>query len=407
MDLITRIQNTLHDLAQFTDHTYEEGVTRLPFTCASAQAQEFLVDYFKEIGLETRIDPTGAVYGHLPGVTGEKRLYGSHYDSVRQGGAYDGAAGIVCAAEALREILNDGLRPECGITIAAWNDEEGIRFSRGFLSSRAVCEGISEEDLRSIRELGTGESLEEVIRGSGGSPEGIPALAGRIRGYSSYTEAHIEQGPVLEEQGLSVAVVTSVAGFRRYMCHVRGEANHAGSTPMRSRKDAFVSASRMIQYLYEQACGEEELTATIGSAAVSPGAVNIIPGAVDFSLEIRSSRDEKTEAFAERVLKDFDQMARDAGTSFAWEKLTETAAVAMDEGEIHILREAAERLRIPCGAMMSGAGHDAQIIGRWIPASMVFIRSIGGISHQPAERSEPADLALASMILKEHMLHRR
>ena len=407
MELSERIRSVLNQLARFSLEPAGEGVTRLPFTPQADRAVAFLGDYFAEIGLEVSVDPTGAVWGCLPGETGKTYLYGSHYDSVRRGGRYDGIAGIVCAAEALRSLLAEGKRPKAGIALVATNDEEGVRFTQGFLTSRAICEGLTRKQLDHIIEREEERSLSEILLSRGMDPDQIPPLAGKIREFAGFTEVHIEQGPVLDRAGVPLGLVTEIAGFERYLCRIVGEANHAGSTPMNARKDAFVSAARMIQYTYEQALAEEELVATVGSAQVLPNEVNIIPGRVDFTLEVRSGDDLRTEAFAEKLFARFAQMAEADGVTFGHRRMTKTEAVRMDEGMRESLRKAAAAQGVTLPEVLSGSGHDAQVIGRHIPAAMLFVRSIGGISHSPEERSDEEDLALASLVLKEQMMQWR
>jgi len=397
-----RIAETLEKLSAF-GRTADGGVTRLPFTAESEAAAQFLLQYFREAGFRAFRDATGAVHGISEDPAGAadlpRILIGSHYDSVVNGGRFDGVTGVVCAAEAVRayrEAGGRGLSPE----VIATNDEEGVRFSRGFLTSTAMCDGFSDRDFAEIVDLETGETLGQVLAAHGCDPEAVKAMKDSISGYDAFLEVHIEQGPVLYKNGEQIGVVTGINGIRRFLVTFRGEANHAGSTPMNLRKDAFYMAAQVVQYVYDEALRTEGVVATVGHAEIFPNAQNVIPCEVTFTIDMRSADDGRMETLAEKIRRRALDAAEQAGGSVIFRQTMQVPPVAMSGHFLQLLADACAARQLSFCRMESGAGHDAEIFGRRIPAGMLFVPSIRGISHNPAEESRIPDIAAAAEVLR-------
>lgn len=405
MELQERIERALEELGRFG--AGPEGVTRLPFTPAAEKSVQWLKAYMEAAGLAVTVDPTGAVVGHLQGKQKKAVLTGSHYDSVIGGGAYDGTAGIICAVEAVRLMQERGVRPEYSLDVIATNDEEGVRFSKGFLTSTSMCRGWTEEDLEEICDLDTGKSLADVMRENGYPPEAVPERRGSAGRYRKFIEVHIEQGPVLDEAEIPLGVVTSIAGISRYFFTVRGTANHAGSTPMGRRQDALAAAAEMICFITREASSRTGITATVGHLEVTPNAVNVVPGEVVFSLDMRSEGEEKRKELYEKILAYAEETARRSKTFLSVRQTVDAPTVYMEKKLQERFCRCAEKEGIPYLVFPSGAGHDAQIYGEEIPVGMLFVRSRGGISHNRLEYTDGADLARAvrvlSLVLEEEL----
>jgi allantoate deiminase len=324
-------------------------------------------------------------------------ILGSHIDTVPDAGAFDGVLGVVLALElveeAQREVHGAGL--PLAIEIIAFSEEEGVRFGVPFLGSRAVA-GRFDPALLTLRDA-EGISLEAALRNFGLDPAGIDEAIVSPETIG-FLEIHIEQGPVLEAEDLSLAVVTAIAGQTRLEVTFTGQANHAGTTPMHLRQDALAAAAEWISAVEAAArshSGPSSLVATAGKIHVEPNAGNVIAGQVSVSLDVRSDRDSVREAAVSDLLQKAEAIAVKRGIRFASKLLLEQPAVPMDEQMTAILSEAVEAAGHPARRMPSGAGHDAMVMATRLPTAMLFLGSPGGISHHPAETVREQDVAAA------------
>ncbi|ADZ70682.1 allantoate amidohydrolase [Polymorphum gilvum] len=384
-------------------------VTRLFLTPEHRAAADAVAGWMREAGLEVREDAMGTVRGTLPPQTaggGNRRLLiGSHIDTVVDAGRYDGTLGVVCAILAAREIRRRGLATPFAIEILAFGDEEGVRFPKTLLSSAAVAGSLDAQALE-VRDA-AGISIADALRAFGGNPDGIGACALSPGEVAGYLEVHIEQGPVLESRGLPLGVVTSIAGASRFNVTVRGEAGHAGTVPMELRHDALAAAAEFIQAVetIARADAADSLVATVGRIEARPGAVNVIPGEVHMTLDIRAAADApRLEAIA-ALREEARRIGARRGCVFALEQyhdvgtrpcaphLQDTAAAALQELGLEPLR------------LMSGAGHDGQAMAALCDIGMMFVRCRGGISHNPLESVSDADMGLAVEALVRWIEH--
>lgn len=390
------ITQRLDRLAEFSStDAGSEGVTRLPFTAAQAGAARWLAEQMEELGMSPRVDACGTVAGFFPGRREEVLLLGSHYDSVPRGGRYDGCAGVVTALEAIRRLKEAGELPFYSLMVLALNDEEGVRFTNAFLSSRTVCGDWGPEDWKELRDRETGETVTELMAASP-FRDGTICLPEKAR---AYLEFHVEQGPVLDQKGLSAAIVDRIVGvYHCYYC-IHGTQNHAGTTPMDSRADPMPVFGEIAARFPELTREEPGSVATIGWVEVFPNAPNVIPGRVEFSVDLRSADPEALERLRAGADKLVRELAGAAGLETARRAPSQAAPVTMDPAMRGLLERCFAQENLPVFHMDSGAGHDAQIFARKLPAAMLFAPSRGGLSHCKEEFTQEEDLQRACGIL--------
>jgi allantoate deiminase len=367
------------------------GVSRFAWTPELAAANAWLIGRLEELGLSAGIDPAGNVLGRWEAGDGKAVLVGSHLDTVPRGGRYDGALGVLAALEAVRALRAEGLEPARPLWIVSFNDEEGSRFQTGMLGSRAFC---GELDLDDLRRRGVADAMAE----GGFDLDRLPEARG-IDGVGAYLELHIEQGPVLEESGEDVGIVTAITGLLGFRVRLAGEANHAGTTPMVGRRDALAGASRIVLALREEARRTDGMTANVGLIGVEPGGFNVIPGVCEFTVDVRSPTPEGF-AHVERFVREtVERVAAEESLEAALSVTHRKPPVALDEALRKKLVEAATVEDARYRLMASGAGHDAMVLAHYIPAAMLFVPSRGGVSHSPEEYTTPEHCDLGARVL--------
>jgi len=376
--------------------TEEAGAITRPFASdAMRRAQQYVQEWMRRAGMTVSRDNIGNLRGRYEGPGGSKPalLLGSHLDSVRDAGRYDGPLGVMVAIQAVQRLHDEGRRLPFAIEVLAFADEEGLRFGSTYLGSRAVAGRFEKRDLE--RRDDAGVSMADAIRAFGGDPSALGEdrwAGGRPLGY---VEVHIEQGPVLEARGLALGVVSGIAGQSRYDLTFTGEAGHAGTVPMAQRRDALVGASMFVAGVNRYAEREDGLVATIGQLMVHPGAANVIPGHTTASLDVRSADDEQRQ----RACTDLLELAARIGQQRRLEvdvaPRSERAAVACSPALTALLEKAADDSGYNTIRLASGAGHDGVYISEIADVAMIFVRCKGGISHNPAESVTVEDVAAA------------
>jgi hydantoinase/carbamoylase family amidase len=372
------------------------GVSRFAWTPALAEVTEWVGDELRRLGLEVEIDAAGNLLGKWPAPAGPAVMTASHLDTVPQGGAFDGALGVLAAVEAIRTLREEGFTPARPIWVGAFMDEEGTRFGTALFGSRAFCGG----DLTTALESSDadGVTIRQAMAERGFDADRI-ADADQVAQVGSYVELHIEQGPVLFSRGLRLGLVESIVGVLGLRVRLEGQTNHAGSTPPDMRRDALVGAARVIQAIRDEAAGRPDLRGTVGCISVEPSGRNVIPGRSDFTVDLRPSVPEAYpgledwfRALVDRVAAE-EQLTATVETDYAVEPTlmdpevqAAIAAAAADEG--------VEPLR-----MVSGGGHDAMVVARHARAGMLFVPSRDGISHSPAEWTDTEDCELGARVL--------
>ena len=373
------------------------AITRTFLSRPMRDVHTSLAAWMAKLGMSVRVDAAGNLRGvYPPGraqapASAVPRFYiGSHLDTVPNGGAFDGVLGTVLGI-ALVELLG-ARRFAFAIEVIGFSEEEGVRFGAPFLGSRALAGTFDSTLLDRTDERG--RSVRESIRHFGLDPGRIPD-AEAPAGALGYLEFHIEQGPVLENLNLPLAVVDVISGQSRAELTFDGVAGHAGTTPMHMRKDAIQGAAAWIVEVERLALATPGLVATVGKISVTPGAGNVVPGRATASIDVRHADDRIRTESAARLAKAAEEIASQRGLKMTWEPRLDQASIAMDDSMAAMLERALERTGAPRYRMSSGAGHDAMVLAAKMPAGMVFIRCEGGISHHPAENVRDGDVAAA------------
>lgn len=375
------------------------GVTRLLYTKEWREAQQALAARMTEIGLIADFDDVGNLFGKLQGELSElpSVITGSHIDTVVNGGKYDGAYGIAAGLVALEYLKETFGQPKRSLEVASLCEEEGSRFPLAYWGSGSIAGERRPEDIAALKDV-EGVSFEEAMRACGfGQGE---YRQPRREDMGAFIELHIEQGSVLGREGLPIGVVDAIVGQRRFIVKVTGESNHAGTTPMLLRRDALEGAGAMMTMLREEALRlGAPLVATVGQVQVSPNVPNVIPGKAEFTVDVRHTNPEQLESFCDWFAESFRHAAESRGLAMACAEWFREEPTPMDDALKSSLDHACSELGIPSRRMVSGAGHDAQMLSRICPAAMLFVPSRGGISHSPEEYTPPRELAQGVLVL--------
>jgi allantoate deiminase len=383
-----------------------EHYTRTLFTPAHQAAARQLAEWMREAGMAVRIDAVGNVIGRYEAAApGAKTLLmGSHFDSVRNGGKYDGVLGILLGIACVAELHRRGERLPVAIEVAGFSDEEGARFQTGFFSSRAMVSGFDAKLLD--RRDAEGVSLAEAMRAAGLDP----SRAGEARidpaKLAAYVEVHIEQGPVLLSEGQPLGVVTSIAAGAKHRMKVVGEAGHAGTVPMPMRHDALAAAAEMVLAIERRCSAGGSLVGTVGMLEVKNGTGNVIPGEVSFSIDIRAGERETLARAQQDVFTELDAIAARRGVRLEGNRTHDVRPVPCAAWLQDQIAQSIERTvgNGPARRLPSGAGHDAMVMAEVTDAGMMFVRcGAGGVSHNPAETVSPADAGLAMRALLDFL----
>jgi allantoate deiminase len=391
-----RIIERCRELARISDVPGE--TTRLFLSSATRDAHTLLTWWLRQAGLEARTDDAGnlrAVRRSAKDGAPTLVLF-SHIDTVPNAGAFDGPLGVLLGLAAIEEL---GATPlPFHIELIAFAEEEGVRFSFPFLSSLAVTGQLSAELL--ARTDAAGVSVAQAIRDFSLDPDRIPESCSLAPNTFAALEVHIEQGPVLESDNASLAVVETIVGQSRLNLTFTGQANHAGTTPMPLRHDALAAAAQWIVEVERYASDHTQLVATVGRIEALPGAMNVVPGTVNVTLDVRHPKDESRHAAVAHLLTKAEAAGALRGVRVKANLVAEQKAVPMDRALTVHLHQAAERTGHDAKPMFSGAGHDAMILAPHVPTTMLFVRSPGGLSHHPEEsvREEDVKAALATVV---------
>lgn len=381
-------------IAPYSD--MEGGLFRAYLTPAYVAAQEQLGRWMEAAGMRVHVDAAANLVGRYDGHLGHAPalVIGSHLDSVRDGGPYDGPLGIMLGIEAVAALHAEGRRLPFPIEVYAFGDEEGSRFPAAMLTSRAVA-GTLDAAALDITDT-AGVTLAEALVTT---PDYLTAARAPDTTLA-YLEAHIEQGPVLEADGLAVGTVTGIAAQLRYRVTVKGMAGHAGTATMRLRRDALAGAAAMVLAVEQIARADNsDVVATVGVLEALPGAPNVIPGEVRFTIDVRSSAEERRDAVAEAILARIGEIAEARALELAVSLIHDLAASPSAPALMDLMDDALAAAGQPVRRLVSGAGHDAMNMAALCPTVMLFIRCREGISHNPAEHVEPADAEIALQVM--------
>lgn len=395
--LAARIVSRLQQLATISSSPGD--ITRLYLTKEHRAAADLVAGWMREAGMSASLDATGTVVGRIEGSTTNAKtlLLGSHIDTVRNAGRFDGCLGVVAAIEAIAELQRLRQHLPFAVEVLAFGDEEGVRFSRTLTSSHAVAGSLSPVQLGAAD--ADGITIADALSAFGCDPTAVMSVARQSSNVLGYIELHIEQGPVLENEGLPVGIVTAITGASRFRIEVVGRAGHAGTLPMHMRRDALTGAAEIIMAVERIGRETAGLVATVGHITVSPGAVNVIPGAANLTLDIRSPMDRTRRQGVRDIERESKAIARRRQLEV---KLTETydqKAATCDQRFIRHLSAAVETLGHVAFGLPSGAGHDGLALSELCPIGMLFVRCKSGISHHPEEFSRLDDIEVATRVL--------
>ncbi|GAB1530476.1 MULTISPECIES: Zn-dependent hydrolase [Brevibacillus] len=380
------------------------GITRLSFTPEERAAKDLVTGFMKEAGLTVREDEVGNLIGRKEGKnpTAPVVLVGSHIDSVPNGGDYDGPLGVLAGVEVLQTMQEQGIETEHPIEVIAFTDEEGTRFGYGMIGSRGIAGLIKRDELEQADKNGV--TIAEAMRQTGLDPDRT-SLAARTPGsVKAYVELHIEQGKVLESRGLSVGIVTGVAGPLWLNFVIEGEAGHAGATPMNLRRDPMAAAAQVMLVIEEEAGRTGTSVGTVGRLQAFPGGVNVIPGRVEFSLDLRDVDEAIRDEVEQRIYERAEAICAKRNVTLKVELLQRIAPAVCSDDIQHAVAEACEAEGLEAFRLPSGAGHDCMQLVGLCPVGMIFARSKDGISHNPAEFTTKEDCANGAQVLYRTVL---
>jgi N-carbamoyl-L-amino-acid hydrolase len=394
-----RLNARLKELAQF-GRTPEGGISRVAFSEADRAARELAMSWMREAGLAVRLDAAANVIGRREGREGSlpPLLFGSHLDSVPDGGNYDGQVGSVGAIEVAQRLAESGLETLHPLEVVVFTNEEN-----GKTGSRALAGELEVAELSLPSHTET--SIAEGISFLGGDPTRIHEARRKPGEVFAFLELHVEQGAVLDRRGIDVGVVEGIVGIERWNIRVDGFANHAGTTPMGERHDALLTASRIVDAVDRiavETAGKH--VATVGKIAAHPGAPNVIPGRVELTLEVRDLDMEKIGEIRSAIEVEARRIAARNETRVSFEKFYESRGAPADERLRQVIRRSAESLGLTTHSLPSGAGHDAQSLALLAPMGMIFVPSVGGVSHSPKELTAEEDCEAGANVLLQSIL---
>ena len=369
----------------------EGGLTRVFLSAQNRAANDLVLGWMREAGMTAAVDAIGNVAGRYEGERAGLPclMLGSHLDTVRNAGKYDGMLGVVSAIECV-DFLNAGnKRFPFAIEVIGFGDEEGVRFGTTLLGSRAVA-GVFEKNALGATDA-SGDTLEKAMREFGLDPQRVHEVARKKADVLAYAELHIEQGPVLEAEGLALGVVTAINGFSRLRATLTGMAGHAGTVPMNLRRDALAAAAECVLAVERVARKDAELVATVGKIDALPGAINVIPGDVTFTIDVRAPRDDLREKAVSSILSEIEGIGKKRAVSIGIERLQSQGVAACAEWLMQQMDAAVAAEGFPVRRLPSGAGHDGMAIQAIADICMLFVRCKDGISHNPAESITEAD----------------
>lgn len=402
-----RLRSRLEALSVFgrpAGGTFADGVSRVAYSDADVAARGWLMQEMRGAGLAPRIDPAGNIYARRAGtVAGAAPIvFGSHIDSVPSGGNFDGDLGSLAALGLLEACDRAAIRTRHPLEMVVWAAEEGVAFGRGLASSRIVAGDIA---LADMDQVWNGMRRSDGIRKLGGHPERIMEAVRPKGAHHAYVELHIEQGGTLEKSATEIGVVQGIVAIHRYRAVITGFGNHAGTTPMAERKDALVAASHLTIAVNEIVKGESgRQVGTVGHIDVEPNAPNVIPATVRLTIELRDLSVEKLERLAESIKRRAAALAQETSTSIAISDLSRNPPAMAEMAVQDVIAREAASLGFSSARLPSGAGHDAQMMAQISPMGMIFVPSVGGISHSPRELTSWEDCARGAELLMRTVL---
>jgi allantoate deiminase len=401
MSAARKIMQRIGALAKISEEPYK--LTRTFASPAMRRANGLVGKWMREAGMKTRVDAIGNLIGHYAGEKSNAKilLLGSHLDTVRNAGKFDGPLGIILAIACVEKLHRSKIKLPFAIEVIGFADEEGVRFQAAYLGSKALAGCFDERDLS--RKDADGISMRDAIKKSGGNPTKLKSARLNPKNLLGYVEAHIEQGPVLEKNNLATGIVTAIAGQSRIKIIFTGRASHAGTTPMNLRRDALCAAAEFVSAVEKFACKTPGLVATVGEISARPGASNVVPVEAQLSLDVRHEKDSTRKSARLSLEKIAVQIVRRRKIKLCFEVVHEAATVRCSEKLSALLAKSVARRQKKLISLSSGAGHDAAVMAKIIPAAMLFIRCKNGVSHHPDESVGIGDVQTALGVMNDFL----
>ncbi len=389
-------------LAQISEDAGQ--LTRTFASPAMRRTNDLVASWMREAGMKTRVDAIGNLIGHYSGKNPDAKilLLGSHLDTIRNAGKFDGPLGVILSIACVDELNRQKIRLPFAIEVVGFADEEGVRYQTAYLGSKVLAGCFDASDLK-LKDA-NGIAMAEAIRKFGGDPIKLRSSRLNPKELLGYVEAHIEQGPLLEKKNLAVGIVTAIAGQSRFKIIFTGHAGHAGTTPMNLRQDALCAAAEFILAVEKYARRTTDLVATVGQIKAEPGASNVIPAAANLTLDVRHQSDPVRCAACFAFQKSAKKIANARNIKTSWQIVQQTDSVPCAPQLSGLLKRAAKKHQPRVIELPSGAGHDAAIMAGITPTAMLFVRCKGGASHHPAESASLEDIEVALDVLNDFIL---
>src|SRR5687768_1202477 len=392
----TRLNANLQALAEFGKNP-QGGVSRLAYSEADRQGREYVMGLMRAAKLDVSIDAAGNIIGRRHPAGGETKMpplvLGSHIDSVPDGGNYDGDVGSLGAIEVAQTLAENNIRPKRPLEVIIFQNEEG-----GLIGSGAISGMLKEKELDLVSR--SGKTIREGIKFIGGDPTKLASVRRMPHSIAAYLELHIEQGGILDTEKIDIGVVEGIVGINWWDVTIEGFSNHAGTTPMNNRQDALLAAAKFIEAVNRVVTSVPgRQVGTVGRIQALPGAPNVIPGKVVLSLELRDLDAVKILTLYQQIRAEADQIARTNKVTFDFKEINSNIPAPTNPTIRRLIDQSAKELGLTTKVMPSGAGHDAQDMARLGPVGMIFIPSVGGISHSPKEFSQPKDIENGANVL--------
>ena len=388
-----RLLRSLNELGMIGRRQGLKGVTRLALSEEDCEARDLLVSWMEEEGLKVSVDPIGNIFGVREGANPALKpvIMGSHIDTVIDAGIYDGAYGVLGALEVIKRINEEGIETRHPVGVGCFTNEEGVRFQPDMMGSLVKSGGYPLEKAYA-RKDDDGVTVKEALKGIGylGKGDAKP---------EAYFELHVEQGPILHRRGFQIGVVEGVQGIAWWRMALRGEANHAGTTPLDMRRDAMAGAAELYGGLLEYVAAKGNALCTMGRLRLEPGAINVVPSLADFTVDYRSNDDATFSEGKAEVERRAEESAKRRGLTLEKEMTADAQPVHFRPEMVGLVEGSAKRRGYSTFRLPSGAGHDAQFMHVICPTAMIFVPSINGVSHSPGERSEAVDLEHGANVL--------
>jgi N-carbamoyl-L-amino-acid hydrolase len=394
-----RLNAHLGELAQFGKNP-QGGVTRLAYSDADRLGRAYVTELMRQAKLDVSVDAAGNIIGRRAGSDASRKplLFGSHVDSVPEGGNYDGPVGSLAAIEVAQTLAEKGIVTRHPLEVTIWQNEEG-----GLYGSRAVSGEMEAHELKNVSR--SGKVVSDGIDFIGGSASRIAEARRAPGSIAGYLELHIEQGGTLEREKIDIGVVEGIVGIHQWEITVTGVSNHAGTTAMDQRHDAMLSAARFVEMVNRVVRAEPgRQVGTVGRLQAFPGAPNVIPGRVVMTLELRDLDKAKMDSLYARIAAEAKRIGEETGTSYAYNEIHVSTPALSDQRVRALIASSAKELGLSTRQMPSGAGHDAQAMAHLGPMGMIFVPSVGGVSHAPNELTHPQDITNGANVLLRTLL---